>query len=215
MELLDCYRLLGLTPHASLAEVKASYRRLARRLHPDLNPGLPHDPFVRLHQAYQVLLEVAPATPPISQGPVPTTAPPVHPATTPPPRAPQEAAPQPASPFRHHPQLSPFERQLKSQAYYRLQGLLSQGKFAYAIALVEGLSQRLAVDLEVRQWQAVTYQRVARHAMTRGEFRKAHIYLKKALRTDPNNRSLRQEVEGDFQQLQQQVRQRARQPKRR
>ena len=102
---------------------------------------------------------------------------------------------------------------MKCQAYYRLQRLLSQGKFAYAIALVEGLSQRLAVDLEVRQWQAVTYQRVARHAMECGEFPKAHIYLKKALRTDPYNRSLRQEVERDFQQLQRQVRQRSGQPK--
>lgn len=210
MELLDCYHLLGLTPQASLAEVKASYRRLARRLHPDLNPGLPHDPFVRLHQAYQVLLEAVPARPMNSQGPVPTTAPPAHTPTTssPPPSS------QPPSPFRHHPELSPLDCQLKSQAYYRLQRLLSQGKFAYAIALVEGLSQRLAVDIEVRQWQAVTYQRVARHAMQRGEWRKADIYLKKALRTDPHNRSLRQEVERDFQQLQRQVQQRSRQPKR-
>ena len=68
MELLDCYRLLGLTPQASLAEVKTSYRRLARRLHPDLNPGLPHDPFVRLHHAYQVLLEAVPAQPVTPQG---------------------------------------------------------------------------------------------------------------------------------------------------
>lgn len=235
MELLDCYRLLGLTPRATLAEVKASYRSLARRLHPDLNPGLSHDRFVRLHQAYQVLLEVVPNSPSptsgldpdISQTTVPTTAPPpkttqtrttttTQPPGQPPnnsttttnPSSPPQASSQASSPFCHHPQLSAFERQLKSQAYYRLQKLLGQGKFAHAIALVEGLSQRLSVDLEVRQWQAVTYQRVARHAIEQGEFRKGRIYLNKALRTDPHNRSLRREVEQDFLHWQRRVRQR-------
>jgi len=237
MELLDCYRLLGLTPHATVAEVKASYRSLARRLHPDLNPGLSHDRFVRLHQAYQVLLEVVPNSatpasrldPDLSQPPVPTTAPPPRTTKTTrtnspeqaprtatktgppssPPGASSAGTSQASSGFRHHPQLSPFERQLKSQAYYRLQKLLGQGKFAHAIALVEGLSQRLSVDIEVHQWQAVTYQRVARQSIKQGEFRKGRIYLNKALRTDPHNHSLRQEVEQDFRRLQRQVRQRS------
>ncbi len=240
MELLDCYRLLGLTPRATVAEVKASYRSLARRLHPDLNPGLSHDRFVRLHQAYQVLLEVVPHSatsasgldPDVSETPVPTTAPPpkttrtrttttTTTTTQPPgqatddsrttsnPSSPPQASSQASSPFCHHPQLSPFERQLKAQAYYRLQKLLGQGKFAHAIALVEGLSQRLSVDIEVHQWQAVTYQRVARQSIKQGEFRKGRIYLNKALRTDPHNHSLREEVEQDFRQLQRQVRQRS------
>jgi molecular chaperone DnaJ len=36
---MDFYIVLGLGRDASLAEVKKAYRRLARRLHPDVNPG--------------------------------------------------------------------------------------------------------------------------------------------------------------------------------
>jgi molecular chaperone DnaJ len=36
---MDFYVILGLAPTASLPEVKRAYRRLARRYHPDINPG--------------------------------------------------------------------------------------------------------------------------------------------------------------------------------
>ena len=35
----DPYTVLGLTPSASADEVKAAYRKLAKKYHPDLNPG--------------------------------------------------------------------------------------------------------------------------------------------------------------------------------
>lgn len=189
MELRDCYRVLGLHANATLQEVKTSYRQLARRCHPDLNPGLSPDRFVRLHEAYQQLLCAIPARPRRVRSPQPA------PAANAPPK------PKPRSPFRHHPELSPLERQLKSEAYYRLQALLTQRRFPHAIALVEGLAQRLAVDLEVRQWQAVTYQRFARHCIELNQLRKARAYLHKALKTDPHNRTLWVEVERDFHQI--------------
>ncbi len=35
----DPYKILGLTPKANAEEIKRAYRRLAKKLHPDLNPG--------------------------------------------------------------------------------------------------------------------------------------------------------------------------------
>jgi len=36
---MDLYDVLGLARGASLGEIKRAYRRLARRFHPDINPG--------------------------------------------------------------------------------------------------------------------------------------------------------------------------------
>src|SRR5919199_461176 len=60
MNLADCYRLLGLINGASTAEVKASYRRLARRYHPDVNSGdqFAQEKFIELTEAYKYLLSV-------------------------------------------------------------------------------------------------------------------------------------------------------------
>jgi len=38
----DPYRVLGLQPGASDEEVKRAYRQLAKKYHPDMNPGDPH-----------------------------------------------------------------------------------------------------------------------------------------------------------------------------
>ena len=35
----DPYRVLGLTPDATDEEVKRAYRQLAKKYHPDMNPG--------------------------------------------------------------------------------------------------------------------------------------------------------------------------------
>jgi molecular chaperone DnaJ len=54
---LDLYIVLGIDRAASLAEVKRAYRRLARRFHPDVNPGddVAAVRFREIAQAYEVL----------------------------------------------------------------------------------------------------------------------------------------------------------------
>ncbi len=208
MNLADCYRLLGLMSGASTAEVKASYRRLARRYHPDVNSGdqVAQEKFIELTEAYKYLLSVVKPS-----GSEQMSTPPRKVTAT---SQPQEAgATQRASPgtkvtrkqppVQVTPPLSDVEKQLKWDSYEQLQQLLKYRRFARAIALVEGLSHRIPQDPEVRQWQAIAYQSWGRHLVNERQLDKARIYLKKALRTDPHNRSLWAEVERDFRRIEQ------------
>ncbi|MGI0487158.1 DnaJ domain-containing protein [Pantanalinema rosaneae CENA516] len=205
MNLADCYRVLGLRSGASFDEIKASYRRLVRRYHPDVSTGNQQTPekFIEVTQAYKLLLNelVRPATPvmpptPLSAGvrsspqssPAPTVAPSAH---------------RKSPPIRVNPQLSPQEQRLKVESYQQLQQFLKQQRFPRAIALVEGLAKRIPQDPEIMQWQAIVYQQWGRRLIQDHQFDKARIYLKKALQTDPHNRSLWAEVERDFRYMEQ------------
>jgi tetratricopeptide (TPR) repeat protein len=206
MNLADCYRLLGLMYGASTAEVKASYRRLARRCHPDVNSGdkFAQDKFIELTEAYKILLSaVKPSASNEVSSPsqaVSTTSEPVKSRVpqTPPPAT--KVTRKPPS-VQCYPPLSAVEKQLKLTSYEQLQQLLKGRRFARAIALVEGLAQRIPQDPEVRQWKAIAYFRWGRHLVNERQLDKARIFLKKALRTDPHNRSLWAEVERDFRRI--------------
>jgi molecular chaperone DnaJ len=54
---MDLYELLGIGREASLIEIKRSYRRLARKFHPDINPGdrAAEARFKEITQAYETL----------------------------------------------------------------------------------------------------------------------------------------------------------------
>lgn len=198
MNLADCYRLLGLDSGASRAEIKASYRRLARLYHPDVNPKdrQAKDKFIAITEAYEMLLNFV-KEPGISQS---STSGEEQVSPPPPPAVKVTRIRKPTPP---EPQLSPEEQKLKWRSYEQLQVLLRDERFPRAIALVEGLANRLPQDPEVRQWQAITYQRTARFLIDEKQLDKARSYLKKALKTDPHNRSLWSEVERDFRRIEQ------------
>ncbi|MFQ5741821.1 MAG: DnaJ domain-containing protein, partial [Acidobacteriota bacterium] len=53
----DYYQVLGLKRGASADEVRKAYRRLARKYHPDVNPGdkSAEEKFKHIQEAYDVL----------------------------------------------------------------------------------------------------------------------------------------------------------------
>ncbi len=57
MEYKDYYKILGVPRNATEKEIKAAYRRLARKYHPDLNPGNKEaeEKFKEINEAYEVL----------------------------------------------------------------------------------------------------------------------------------------------------------------
>ncbi len=204
MNLADCYRILGLRTGASYEEIKISYRRLARRYHPDVSSGNQHhaEKFIQITDAYRQLINaVSPINPPLQAAgqppmaadrPTPQPAVPVQTPTT-------NLRPQPA--IQKDPDASPTDHRLKEHAYLQLQQMLREQRFPRAIALIEGLAQRLPNDMEVRQWQAIAYQRWGRHLVDTNQPDKARLYLNKALRTDPRNKALWFEVDRDMRRL--------------
>jgi curved DNA-binding protein len=57
MEFIDYYKILGLAKNASEDDIKKAYRKLARKLHPDLNPNdkEAHQKFQQVNEANEVL----------------------------------------------------------------------------------------------------------------------------------------------------------------
>lgn len=210
----DCYRLLELKSGASFDDIKASYRRLARRYHPDVNPGdlRAKERFIEITTAYKFLIAhvVPQVDQPVSypktvirKQPRPAEPIPRSAETSTATQTATKVATRKSAPVQFNPNLSPLEQQLKASSYQELQKFLKSQRFPRAIALVEGLARRIPQDPEIIQWQAIVYQRCGRQLIQERQLEKARIYLKKALRTDPHNRSLWAEVEKDFRHMEQ------------
>jgi curved DNA-binding protein CbpA len=211
MDFGDCYRVLGLRSGASFVDIKTSYRRLAQQYHPDINPGdrKAQDKFIALTEAYKLLLTIVPpeemaqrstqsqaSAPQETKAKCPESVVTVKQQEKPPPKAPPKPTSKP-------PNLLEIEQRLKWKTYEQLQRFLRERRFPQAIALAEALAERLPEDAEVRQWQAISYQIWGRALIAEKQLLKARIYLKKALKTDPNNKALWNEVQRDFQKLEQ------------
>lgn len=195
MVLEECYRVLGLKVGASFDEVKAAYRRLARKYHPDVNQGnarQAQEKFIQITEAYELLMEQAeflpPAKTPRNRRSTPS-------ATTP--------ATQPARKptIQRDPEVPLSDHQMKVSAYDQVQQLLQERRFPRAIALLEGLYQRMPNDREVREWLAIAYYKWGVSLINTQESDKARTYLNKALRTAPDYRDLWFEVDRALQRL--------------
>ncbi|ABA20928.1 Heat shock protein DnaJ-like protein [Trichormus variabilis ATCC 29413] len=205
MDLGDCYRLLGLRSGASFADIKASYRRLAQQYHPDINPSdkKAQDKFIALTEAYRFLLTVVPpedTAPKSKQSPASSSE---NIKATHSEKAPTATVTDEKSAPSKPPNIIEIEQRLKWKTYEQLQRFLRERRFPQAIALAEALAARLPKDPEVRQWQAIAYQIWGRALINENQLLKARVYLKKALKTDPHNKALWEEVQRDFQKLEQ------------
>jgi curved DNA-binding protein CbpA len=227
MALADHYRVLGLRTGASFGDVKLAYRNLARLYHPDVNPGdqRSKEKFIQITQAYRTLAESLPQEVAWQKSHKPK--PPMETAqqggvgerdidgaigkenketndhgrdlTS---QAPSKSAPvNPA--LRSVPGASPAEQQLKMVSFGKLRDLFQSNRFPRAVALVEGLANRFPNDAEVRQWHAITYYRWGHDLLKNGNTNKANACLKKALRLDPQNKSLQEAVQSDLRRVEQ------------
>ena len=185
MNLEQCYQLFNLQPGATSDEIRLAYRKLARVMHPDVNPEdlKAHDRFVTLNQAYQLLLET-------SERPLEYQISAVQ-------------VPKKSTGAKPSPTLSRYDADLKWQTYQKLQELLRNREFIKTIALVDGLAQRMESDQDVKQWQGIVYYFFSQHLIDRDQLDKARIYLKKALKADPNNSQLVQQVKYEHRRIEQ------------
>ena len=60
MEYKDYYKVLGVSKSASAEDIKKAFRKLARRYHPDVNPGdqKSEEKFKEINEAYEVLSDI-------------------------------------------------------------------------------------------------------------------------------------------------------------
>jgi tetratricopeptide (TPR) repeat protein len=188
INLTDCYQVLGLDAGCtSLEELKSAYHRLARQYHPDVNPADQNsrEKFIEISEAYQYLLQLAQA----ADGKLPT------PNSSTDRNTGVKVKVQTNQGNAH---LSPEAIALKQEVFRKLQELYHHQRYDLAVALIESLVERMSENADVKQWQAIAYQKMGRELAARRQYQRARTYLQQALKADPKNPILWTEVERDF-----------------
>jgi tetratricopeptide (TPR) repeat protein len=195
INLVDCYQVLGLEAGVSIEELKKAYHRLARQHHPDVSPEDPdsREKFMAISAAYQHLLQLAQA----ADGKLPTADNLADQATN------SETSSDSGVKVKvqtnqGNSNLSPEAIALKQEVFRKLQELYHHQRYDLAVSLVESLAERMSEDPDVKQWQAIAYQKMGRELAACRQFQRARMYLKQALKADPKNPILWTEVERDF-----------------
>jgi tetratricopeptide (TPR) repeat protein len=195
INLVDCYQVLGLEAGVSIEDLKKAYHRLARQYHPDVNPDdrNSQDKFMAISEAYQHLLQLAQA----ADGQLPTANNLADQATN------SETSSDSGVKVKvqtnqGNSNLSPEAIALKQEVFRKLQELYHHQRYDLAVSLVESLAERMSEDPDVKQWQAIAYQKMGRELAACRQFQRARMYLKQALKADPKNSILWTEVERDF-----------------
>lgn len=186
--LAQSYTLLRLNPSASIDEIKAIYRQMAKSMHPDLNPEDPtaRDRFNTLNQAYQLLLVAARSTTTNNSNNVPNV-------------------------DSHDPDISvrvtyvvdstlnPADLQLKQEIFESLEKLIRQDDFAKAVSTIDLLVRVIPNCPEILRKQSEVYFKYAQELIKqRAQLHLARTYLKASLKIDPHNQQRWEAVNREF-----------------
>ena len=186
--LAQSYTLLRLNPSASIDEIKAIYRQMAKSMHPDLNPEDPtaRDRFNTLNQAYQLLLVAARSTTTNNSNNVPNI-------------------------DSHEPDMSvrvtyvvdstlnPADLQLKQEIFESLEKLIRQDDFAKAVSTIDLLVRVIPNCPEILRKQSEVYFKYAQELIKqRAQLHLARTYLKASLKIDPHNQQRWEAVNREF-----------------
>lgn len=188
----QAYNLLGLNPSASIDEIKTIYRRMAKSMHPDLNPEDPtaRDRFNTLNQAYQLLLVAARSTTAnINSDTIPDV-------------DSHDRATSVRVSYVVEPTLSPADLQLKQEIFESLEKLIRQGNFTKAVSTIDLLVKVIPNCKEISRKQSEVYFKYAQDLVKqRTQLQLARTYLKASLQIEPHDRQRWEAVNREFNQI--------------
>lgn len=196
---MDYYKILDVSPTADPDEIKQAFRRLARQYHPDLAGEGGRERFQQINEAYQVLSDPdrrrafdQSYQPTLQDESTPRSTPSASRSTYSDPRVVIKPGPR-------HP--TEAERRQIDKGISQIKKFLRDRKYTQALQTAEGLQQQFPTLSDAIHILALVYARVGNVLIQVGDHAKAEYYLRKALKTEPNNRELAFEVKHDLSRL--------------